>query len=141
MNNTKKGFTLAELLVVVAIIGVLVAVSIPIFTSQLSKARYATNQANLRAAKGAMITEMLGIGNTATTSSGTYDTKTGILTVDAKTANAGEITDTMVDEQYDANSTTNKISHAGTYTSITVVYAVTTATTGNTIAVTYTGTP
>ena len=35
----KKGFTLAELLIVVAIIGVLVAVSIPIFTAQLEKAR------------------------------------------------------------------------------------------------------
>ena len=31
--NRKKGFTLAELLIVVAIIGVLVAISIPIFTS------------------------------------------------------------------------------------------------------------
>lgn len=46
----KKGFTLAELLVVVAIIGVLVAISIPIFTAQLKKARLATNQANARAA-------------------------------------------------------------------------------------------
>ena len=46
----KKGFTLAELLVVVAIIGVLVAISIPIFTSQLEKAREATDLANLRAA-------------------------------------------------------------------------------------------
>lgn len=45
----KKGFTLAELLVVVAIIGVLVAISIPIFTSQLEKARQATDMANLRA--------------------------------------------------------------------------------------------
>ena len=45
----KKGFTLAELLVVVAIIGVLVAISIPIFTSQLEKAREATDEANIRA--------------------------------------------------------------------------------------------
>ena len=46
----KKGFTLAELLVVVAIIGVLVAISIPIFTQQLEKARIATDQANVRSA-------------------------------------------------------------------------------------------
>ena len=46
----KKGFTLAELLVVVAIIGVLVAISIPIFTSQLEKSREATDLANVRAA-------------------------------------------------------------------------------------------
>ena len=46
----KKGFTLAELLIVVAIIGVLVAISIPIFNNQLRKARMATNQANGRAA-------------------------------------------------------------------------------------------
>lgn len=46
----KKGFTLAELLVVVAIIGVLVAISIPIFTAQLEKARDAVSVANLRTA-------------------------------------------------------------------------------------------
>lgn len=45
----KKGFTLAELLVVVAIIGVLVAVSISIFTQQLHKAEVATDWANVRA--------------------------------------------------------------------------------------------
>lgn len=49
-TNNKKGFTLAELLVVVAIIAVLVAIAIPIFTSQLEKAREATDAANLRAA-------------------------------------------------------------------------------------------
>lgn len=48
MDKRNKGFTLAELLVVVAIIAVLVAVSIPIFTSQLHKAQVATDMANVR---------------------------------------------------------------------------------------------
>ena len=47
MRN-KKGFTLSELLIVVAIIGVLVAISIPVFTSQIHKAEVATDWANLR---------------------------------------------------------------------------------------------
>lgn len=50
MKDNKKGFTLAELLIVVAIIAVLVAIAIPVFTSQLEKAREATDAANLRAA-------------------------------------------------------------------------------------------
>ena len=49
-KTNKKGFTLAELLVVVAIIAVLVAIAIPIFTSQLEKAREAVDAANIRAA-------------------------------------------------------------------------------------------
>ena len=48
-KTNKKGFTFAELLVVVAIIAVLVAIAIPIFTSQLEKAREATDLANIRA--------------------------------------------------------------------------------------------
>ena len=44
----KKGFTLAELLIVVAIIAVLVAIAIPIFTNQLEKARESTDAANIR---------------------------------------------------------------------------------------------
>ena len=50
LRKNEKGFTLAELLIVVAIIGVLVAISIPIFTSQLEKAREATDAANIRSA-------------------------------------------------------------------------------------------
>ncbi|MGI6072137.1 MAG: type IV pilin protein [Lachnospiraceae bacterium] len=45
----KKGFTLMELLIVVAIIAVLVAISIPIFNNQFEKAREATDAANIRA--------------------------------------------------------------------------------------------
>ena len=41
---------MAELLIVVAIIAVLVAIAIPIFTAQLEKSREATDLANLRAA-------------------------------------------------------------------------------------------
>ena len=48
MKNNNRGFTLAELLIVVAIIAVLVAIAIPIFTSQLEKAREATDAANIR---------------------------------------------------------------------------------------------
>ena len=50
MKKNKKGFTLAELLIVVAIIAVLVAISIPIFTRQLERARDAASVANLRSA-------------------------------------------------------------------------------------------
>ncbi len=48
--RNKKGFTLAELLIVVAIIAVLVAIAIPIFTSQLEKSRDAVTASNVRAA-------------------------------------------------------------------------------------------
>ena len=57
--NNKKGFTLAELLIVVAIIAVLVAIAIPVFTSQLEKAREATDLANLRSAYAEQMTGIL----------------------------------------------------------------------------------
>ena len=44
----KKGFTLMEMPIVVAIIAILIAVAIPVFSAQLHKARVATDWANLR---------------------------------------------------------------------------------------------
>lgn len=46
----KSGFTLAELLIVVAVIAVLVAIAIPIFQDQLERSREAVDLANLRTA-------------------------------------------------------------------------------------------
>ena len=56
-KNNKKGFTLAELLIVVAIIAVLVAIAIPVFTSQLEKSRESTDAANIRAAYAEIMSE------------------------------------------------------------------------------------
>lgn len=55
----KKGFTLAELLIVIAIIAVLVAIAVPIFTSQLHNARVARDEANLRSVKAAAVARLL----------------------------------------------------------------------------------
>ena len=66
MKN-KKGFTLAELLIVVAIIAVLVAISIPIFSSQIEKSKEATDAANIRSKYAEMLTEVI---------SGNYDYET-----------------------------------------------------------------
>lgn len=77
----KKGFTLAELLVVVAIIGVLVAVSIPIFTAQLRKARVATDLANERAAKAAAVAQALTDENGTGNLKYQYDAQTGTVTL------------------------------------------------------------
>ncbi len=55
----KKGFTLAELLIVVAIIAVLVAIAIPVFTAQLEKSREATDIANVRSAYATVVADYL----------------------------------------------------------------------------------
>ena len=48
-DRQKQGFTIMEMLIVVAIIAILVAVSIPIFHNSLHKAKVAADKANVRA--------------------------------------------------------------------------------------------
>lgn len=57
------GFTLIEMLIVVAIIAILIAVSIPLVGSALEKARDATDMANERAAKAEAAIYYLGVGD------------------------------------------------------------------------------
>lgn len=49
------GFTLVEMLIVVAIIAILIVISVPMISSNLEKARVATDAANLRSAQSLAI--------------------------------------------------------------------------------------
>lgn len=53
MTKKQKGFTLVELMIVVAIIGVLAAVAIPKFADMLEKSREGATKGNLSAIKSA----------------------------------------------------------------------------------------
>lgn len=78
----QKGFTLAELLIVVAIIAVLVAVAIPVFNSQLEKSREATDLANVRSAYAEMMTAAITEDKTAAYNGAPiYDATTGSYAV------------------------------------------------------------
>ena len=72
-KRSKKGFTLAELLIVVAIIAVLVAIAVPLFVSGLSKAQKATLEANERAVRGAAVVKMLSMEATDEQYTAFYD--------------------------------------------------------------------
>lgn len=58
-KTNKKGFTLAELLIVIAIMAVLIAIAIPVFSMQLQKARKAVDEGNLRSAESMSVSAYL----------------------------------------------------------------------------------
>ena len=63
MNKmNKKGFTLIEMLVVIAIIAILVAIIIPIVSAATEKARESRDAANIRAAIAEVSAEGLSTG-------------------------------------------------------------------------------
>ena len=93
--TNKKGFTLAELLVVVAIIAVLVAVSIPVFGTQLEKAKDATSVANLRAAYAeASAAYLTGEASGNATVSGSKVTVSGVV-IESSDTNYGTAGDNL----------------------------------------------
>lgn len=96
----KKGFTLAELLIVIAIIAILIAIAIPAFSGALDEAKLQTDHANIRSAYGMAQTAKL-LGTLDITASGTtttqsvaagtyYFKKDGTLGADADVADAYE---------------------------------------------------
>jgi type IV pilus assembly protein PilA len=53
-KNNKKGFTLVELMVVVVIIGILVAIAVPVYNASSARAELGRCQANQRMIEGAI---------------------------------------------------------------------------------------
>ena len=58
-KRNQKGFTIMEMLIVVAIIAVLVAIAIPTFNSALTKSKEAADIANIRAAYAEMMMDYM----------------------------------------------------------------------------------
>ncbi|MDY3981244.1 prepilin-type N-terminal cleavage/methylation domain-containing protein [Paraeggerthella sp. Marseille-Q4926] len=88
IREEKGGFTLAELLIVVAIVLVLVAIAVPVFTGALDKANEAVKAADIRAVKAVAATEIILEKGPENLKSGKW---TATATVD-ENGNVGQVT-------------------------------------------------
>jgi len=116
----KKGFTLMEMLIVVAIIAILIAIAIPTFTSQLNKAKAATDQANVRSAYAVMQTCKLleedPTGTALSTTTTWYMQKDGTFATSTDNAYKLQTTGTKVETTNPVFTTTKDSYIAITYT-------------------------
>lgn len=117
--NNKKGFTLMEMLIVVAIIAVLVAIAIPVFNGALTKSKEAADVANIRAAYAEWQVKMLTENEAVPTD------KTALMTSDGTETKLNyndKLTYTPAQDNksativYKATKLTNPATDDGTYT-------------------------
>ncbi len=88
----RNGFTLAELLIVVAIIAVLVAIAIPVFSAQLKSSQLATVTANARSAYAEYVADEMGKGSQPTISGVTTAVNSAISNGCSITVSTGKVT-------------------------------------------------
>ncbi len=100
----KKGFTLAELLVVVAIIAVLVAIAIPIFSASTEKAEEAVVKANLRSVYAEAVVEYLD-KKTVTTTTATIEGVTYTVSTNADSGQPESVTSTNAKKNFTYDGT------------------------------------
>lgn len=84
--TNKKGFTLIEMLVVIAIIAILVAIIIPVVTNSTEKAAAAADAANMRSYKAEIVTSYLSNDGNVTVSGTAVTIKAGSLKAPAMKA-------------------------------------------------------
>ena len=102
VREEKGGFTLAELLIVVAIVLVLVAIAVPVFTGALNNVK----NADIRSVKSVAATQILSSKDTTITSAKQWKAE---ATVDAE-GNVGQVTltaDTTADPKDSAVTDNN----------------------------------
>lgn len=105
-----KGFTLMEMLIVIAIIAVLIAIAIPVMNAQLESARDATTLANLRSAYAQASIKVL-------------DPNQDVANVDAPSTDSTTGTTTVVVHGVDIESTDTTYGSTSDEASLPFVFA------------------
>ena len=131
VKERREGFTMAELLIVVAIIAVLVAIAIPVFNSQLEKSRQGADAANCRAVYAEAMVNFMDSSAATKTGTATTDNVMQSASWDKLDASTKIGESALTDISKTKNATMTCTITEGNDGAITVTWAAGTAPSGN----------